>query len=96
MENGISKENIHLLEVTEEYKIDAPPEMDLVVSLISWGFHYPLSTYLDQVYNLLRTGGHLIIDLRYREGGLEELEKRFSSVTKISEFTKSCRILAIK
>ena len=96
MGNGISGEKIHLLEVNEKYVIKAPREMDLVVSLISWGFHYPLSTYLDQVYGLLKTRGHLIIDLRHGHDVLEELKSKFSSVTKISKSKNSCRVLAVK
>lgn len=41
--------------------------LDLVISLVSWGFHFPVSTYLDQVHDLLREGGRLILDLRKRK-----------------------------
>ena len=94
--NGIPEKNINLLEAEKDFQIKAPPELDLIVSLISWGFHYPVSTYLDQVYNLLRKDGHLIMDLRKERGGEKELEQKFSSVTKISERQNSCRVLAVK
>ena len=60
--NGIPESNIHLLEVPADYQINAPQGLDLIISSLSWGWHYPVSTYLDQVYDLLRDGGHLIMD----------------------------------
>jgi len=83
--NGIPKENIHLLEVPSDYQINAERGFDLVISLLSWGFHYPVPTYLGQVYDLLREGGHLIMDIRKESGGEKELEQRFTSVEIVSE-----------
>jgi hypothetical protein len=46
--------------------LDHAPDggLDLVLSTISWGFHYPLSTHLPQVAAKLRPGGRIIVDLR--------------------------------
>jgi SAM-dependent methyltransferase len=38
--------------------------VDLVVSYLSYGFHYPLDTYLDGVGHILRPGGYLVTTLR--------------------------------
>jgi len=38
--------------------------LDLVLSTISWGFHYPLATHLPEVARTLRPGGRVIVDLR--------------------------------
>jgi SAM-dependent methyltransferase len=94
--NGIPGENIHLLEATEDSQIDIPRKVDLVISLISWGFHYPVSTYLERVYDLLQEKGRLIIDLRCDQQGAKELEQKFSSVTPIAESKNALRVLAIK
>ncbi len=94
--NGIPQENIELLEVSDDYKIKVSQKLDLVISLISWGFHYPVSTYLDQVYALLREGGYLIMDLRNETDGEELLRQKFSSVTKLCDFPKAIRVVAIK
>lgn len=40
------------------------PAVDNVVSLLSWGWHYPVDAYLDAVVRALRPGGRLVIDLR--------------------------------
>jgi SAM-dependent methyltransferase len=39
-------------------------QIDMVLSLISWGFHYPVSVYLRRVARILRPGGVLVLDLR--------------------------------
>lgn len=41
-----------------------PKQVDLVTSFIAWGFHFPVSVYLDAVSKILHPGGRLIIDLR--------------------------------
>ena len=95
-QNGIPRENIHLLEVTPDYRIDIGTDVDLVISLISWGFHYPVSAYVDEVHNTLRQGGHLLIDVRKGTGGEKELEQRFAEVQTVSETRKKTRVLAVK
>lgn len=94
--NGIPAENIHLLEATEDNRIDIAQKVDVVISLISWGFHYPVQTYLDRVYELLHEKGRLIIDLRRDQQGIKELERKFSAVTPIKESKTALRVLAIK
>jgi SAM-dependent methyltransferase len=49
--------------------------VDLIVSLKSWGHHYPVETYLDLAKASLSEGGVLILDLRRGRGGRETLEK---------------------
>ena len=70
--------------------------MELVISLISWGFHYPIQTYLDQVFALLAKGGTMIIDVRKQTEGLDMLGKRFAKVDVILEKSKYWRVLASK
>jgi SAM-dependent methyltransferase len=76
--NGASKENIHTQEVAGN-PIFQGKQFDLVISLISWGFHYPVETYLDEVYDLLKPGGKLIIDVRKGSGGEKLIEDKFNS-----------------
>jgi SAM-dependent methyltransferase len=45
--------------------------LDLVLSTISWGFHYPLATHLPEVARTLRPGGRVIVDLRTAAAGSE-------------------------
>ncbi len=94
--NGKNRKNIHLLNATEDCRIDAQPGIDLVISLLSWGFHYPISTYIDQVYDVTETGGCVIIDIRTGTGGEKELADKFSELQVISSTQKRLRVLAIK
>src|SRR3989344_4527074 len=65
--NGASKENIHTQEAAGNPIIQGK-QFDLVISLISWGFHYPVETYLEEVFDLLKPGGKLILDVRKGSG----------------------------
>jgi SAM-dependent methyltransferase len=53
---------------------DYPPdpsltiESDLIISLKSWGHHYPVSMYLGLVQRSLRSGGRVIMDIRIGRG----------------------------
>ena len=86
------------LQEAEDNKIKFNEKFDLVVSLISWGFHYPLSTYLDQVYQKMALGGVLIIDVRKvtMSDPLTELRTKFGDVSIITESNKHMRVAATK
>lgn len=94
--NGIANENIHLLEATDTNDINIHGKIDLIISLISWGFHYPVSTYLEQAYDKLAESGRLIIDVRKDTDGLEGIREKFGNISVIEESGTRQRILAIK
>ncbi len=96
LENGIEKKNIHLVEATENDDINIKGSVDLIISLISWGFHYPVAIYLDKAYKKLSKGGHLIIDVRKETGGYALIKKKFGKTKVIEETETRERILAIK
>ena len=92
--NGISSQNVHLLEADDKHTIPLDGRPELVISLISWGFHYPIQTYLDQVLKLLPEGGNMIVDVRKETEGLDALRKKFARVDVILEKFKYWRVLA--
>lgn len=94
--NGIKRENIHLVEATEDNDIQISKKIDLMISLISWGFHYPVSTYLDKAHEKLSKGGHLIIDVRKKTDGHNLLKEKFGNAKVIEETETRERILCIK
>lgn len=94
--NGVPPQNIHLQEVGLDRAIKFSEKFDLVISLISWGFHYPVSTYLDQVYELLKPGGVLIIDVRKGSGGESIIKDKFKNMEIIFEAPKYLRVVARK
>lgn len=62
------------------------PKVRNVVSLISWGWHYPVSTYLAAVEKALDAGGRLILDLR--PGKSHDLSRSFELVCSYQGFGK--------
>ena len=70
-------------------------QFDLVVSFLSWGFHYPASTYARQVFNVLVPGGKLILDLRKGQD-TACLSELFGSSGKIFEGQKHERRIFTK
>lgn len=93
VDNGISKDKIHL------HDADAPEScfehrFDVITSFISWGFHYPVSTYIQSVTNSLTPNGVLILDLRKNTGGFEEIQKYFKEVIVIFESSKRLQVVA--
>ena len=80
-DNGIPADAFRTLDAADGEFPKGP--LDLVISIASWGFHYPLSTYLDRVVGALDTGGTLILDLRRGQGQVRELELAFARVESI-------------
>jgi SAM-dependent methyltransferase len=95
-QNGVDESRIHTQEATDDNQILIDTTFDIVVSLISWGFHYPVTTYLDVVYQKLKPKGVLIIDIRKETGGEKELKGKFGNATVIFETSKYWRVLAKK
>ncbi len=93
--NGVEPSHISTQEVTDK-PIFPGKRFDLVISLISWGFHYPINMYIEEVFNSLKIGGMLIVDARKGTDGESMLEKKFGSLTIISETTKYRRIAVTK
>jgi SAM-dependent methyltransferase len=69
-----------------------PESCDLVISLFSWGFHYPVSVYLPLVKRVLWHGGRLLLDLRKGTGGEEALRADFDRVGVLPPWSKADRV----
>lgn len=96
VENGVRGECVHVIEATDNNEINFDDKVDLVISLISWGFHYPVGTYLQKVRELLTDGGRLIIDVRKGTDGVDVISDAFGGVEVIADREKHLRILAVK
>lgn len=92
--NGVSTSAITCLEADESNRIPIDRPVDLVLSLISWGFHYPVKTYLPEVARILSARGAVILDVRKESSGQQDLRSQFPHMTVISEKPKFVRILA--
>lgn len=83
IENGIKKCKIFMHEA--DNTIPFKTKFDLIVSFISCGFHYPIETYLDQIYEKLTIGGVFIVDLRLGTEGLRAGTNKFGNHEVIRE-----------
>lgn len=70
--------------------------VDLIISLLSWGYHYSVDTYIEQVLPILSDDGILIMDIRQETNGLDTLAKYFSSVKIIATANKAHKTVAKK
>lgn len=66
---------------------------DLVISTISWCWHYPASVYVDFVKRALVKGGHLIVDVRDKTDSEAALIAAFGEGRKIKRHERGTRIL---
>lgn len=94
--NGVSPSKIKLISAPDDGLIPLDDNsIDVIVSTISWGFHYPIKLYIDSVHKLLINNGILIVDIRKNSLGFEELDKLFE-VTVIDENLKFQKVKCIK
>lgn len=91
--NGIPEEAVSTTNPRCEPMPDAPA--DLIISLLSAGFHYPISEYLPFVLKCLRPGGMLIFDARSDADQLDGLAG-FREVRSIREHAKYKRVAAVR
>ena len=94
--NGVSPQRVHLLEANDNNDINISTRADLVISLISWGFHYPVEIYMDKVHDILSENGVIILDVRKGTGGLDVLSSTFRKVDLIFEGKKQYRVAVRK
>lgn len=94
--NGLSMDKVRFLEADSELLRHGRVRFDLVVSLLAWGYHFPVSMYDEQVYVCLKDGGHLILDVRRDTGGVEQLTRRYHIEGVLVDRPDRERILAVK
>jgi len=92
--NGIKAEKIFMQEANN--KIQFGVKFDLIVSFISCGFHYPVKTYLNQIYEKLEEGGTLMIDIRKGTDGASKIKNLFGNISVIKQENKYLRVKAVK
>jgi hypothetical protein len=92
--NLIPHNRIKLIKAPDNGIIKNLKNIDLVISTISWGYHYPVDLYIDSVISIMAKNGILILDVRKNTGGLETLASKFNHISIINEdknsFTVKC------
>jgi SAM-dependent methyltransferase len=76
--NGVPNSQIVTIDIGRN-PFPSNVSFDLILSLLSWGFHYPVSTYLDEVHDALAQGGVLILDLRRKANDKRQLAEKFGA-----------------
>ncbi len=91
--NGIAAGRIETVN-PEKRDVSRFKGVDLAVSFLSCGFHYPVSAYHDFFAGTLKNGGAVILDLRVNSGAdqIEELSA-MGKLSDISSFDKRRRVL---
>jgi SAM-dependent methyltransferase len=91
--NGVTADRVMLHDATKQ-GFPRRERYDLVLSLISWGFHYPLASYLKQVRRSLATEGVVIVDVRKGTGGERELKDFIGPISVVYDHPKYWRVAA--
>jgi len=92
--NGVPEGRIRTIEAPADGRLRGIAPLDLVISILSWGFHFPISTYLSSVCDRLAPAGRLIVDVRRDTDGFDSLAARFVNLSVISETHKAHRVCA--
>ena len=87
--NGIPASHIRHWEPYQNHVI----ECDLLISLSSWGLHYPIAAYLETARRSLRPGGRLILDIRRQTDGEAELAAYFEPLAVLRDEAKFRRLV---
>lgn len=92
--NGFAREAVRFLNAERAGReLAAGPRVDWVISIRSWGFLYPLETYLEPVRAVLNPGGSVILDVKKNGPDEAELRRHFALVHPIRSYEQATRLL---
>ncbi len=89
--NGVPADKITTINPKKQDTAGLAP-VDLVVSLASCGFHYPVSTYEAMFANQVNAGGGIVLDIRKGSGGIGAM-KAFGAVEVLEKHGKYSTVL---
>jgi SAM-dependent methyltransferase len=93
--NGVSPSAINLVNIAED-ELPSNQQFDIIMSLLSWGFHFPVDEYLVYVIRSLKKEGVLFMDIRKNTDGVEKLRAVFHNVNILYEGKKCLFVVAKK
>jgi len=94
-ENGVESSHIVTIDA-DQFNSKEMASVDLVISTLAWGFHFPVSVYISKVYELMKEGGVLILDVREGSDGLNTLKEYFENYEIIKKGHRFLRIKLVK
>ena len=77
-DNGIDRERINLIDVDSKEAVDK--NFDIVISLLSMGYHYPINQYLDILTKHTHKNTIFIFDIADEYNNFDLISKMFESV----------------
>ena len=80
--NGVDRAAIHPIPAARAAALRGI-RFDLVISIRSWGFIYPLATYMELVQATIKPGGVVIVDVHKDQGGVGALRAHFPAARAI-------------
>lgn len=91
--NGVAARDLVIHDVDKDgYPVGQ--SFDVILSLKSWGFHYPVETYAEHALRTLAPDGVLVLDLRKETDGETVLSRSFRIVDRVEDDGKRTRIVA--
>jgi len=90
--NGVPADRVTFHDAAQGFPVLR--SIDLVVSLLSWGFHYPVNEYLESVCLSLAPSGAVLLDVRRGTRGEEDIRATFSTVEVVRKESKFLRLAA--
>lgn len=78
--NGI--ENLTIFEADSE-ELSKVRKQDLILSLLSCGWHYPVTAYLDYIVDKSNSNTVVILDIRSGTDGLDRMSTHFSNIVQL-------------
>lgn len=95
---GNQKITVNTIEIKKEYPSKLPDSLDLVVSFISWGFHYSIKEYWSEIMNKMRLNSSImLVDVRKESQSYAFLKEQLNiSIEVIKSTLNYDRILVRK
>ncbi len=82
--NNIQEHKLNLIDVDKNFSIK-PNSIDLCISLVSMGYHYPLSQYLDTMKEVSNNNTVFIFDIATEYQDMTDLKDLFGEIKIIEE-----------
>jgi len=90
--NNVNNEDVFTYEVGINDKLLYNQKYDVIISLLSCGWHYSIETYISILTSNLEDNGVLILDIRHDTGQLEYAKEHFILKNHIINFAESKEI----
>jgi len=90
VDNGVNSEKLFTYEVSESSLQEIQSnKFDVIISLLSCGWHYSIENYIDLIKKSLNKDGVVILDIRHNTGQLEYALEHFTLVNQVINTAES-------